>query len=215
MQITGPRHCVQHRIAVFLLALMTALPAIGWNNNTSPGTGFSDNTRAVDQTGGIDPRENDQLAPSAASPPVSEGKPAEADTRQEFSGNYDLVLGKTVFNHACLTCHGNSVRDAPRVGDMAAWQARLAQGLDVIIRHALNGHGRMPPRGGYITLTDHEVSSAVAYVYQMGTEILAKQGNIVTHAGCDPLSNLKQCTPEELKKLLIMQMLWLLSGPHQ
>jgi cytochrome c5 len=146
---------------------------------------------------------------------VAEGKPAEADTRQEFSGNYDLVLGKTVFNHACLTCHGNSVRDAPRVGDMAAWQARLAQGLDVLIRHALNGHGRMPPRGGYISLTDHEVSSAVAYVYQMGMEILAKQGNTVTHEGCDPLSNLKQCTPEELKKLLIMQMLWLLGGPHQ
>ena len=215
VQITGPRHCLQHRIAAFLLALMTVLPANGWSNNTSPATGYSGNTKAVDQTGGIDPRENDPLVPAAASPPGPEGKPTEAETRQAFSGHHDLVLGKAVFNHACLTCHGNSVRDAPRVGDMAAWQARLAQGLDVLIRHALDGHGRMPPRGGYITLTDHEVSSAVAYVYQMGTEILAKQGNPVTHEGCDLLSNLKQCTPEEVRKLLILQMLWLLSGPRQ
>jgi cytochrome c5 len=194
---------------------MTALPAIGWSNNTSPAAGYWGNTRTAAQTGGIDPRENDQPVPAAASPPRPEGRPAEEDTSQTFSGNYDLVLGKSVFNHTCLTCHGNSVRDAPRVGDMHAWQARLTQGLDVLIRHALDGHGRMPHKGGYTTLTDHEVSSAVAYVYEMSTEILAKQGNPVTHEGCDLLSNLKQCTPEELRKLLILQMLWLLSGPRQ
>jgi cytochrome c5 len=160
-------------------------------------------------------QKNVQPATATASPTGEKVSPAGMDTSQALSGKYDLALGKSIFNHACLTCHGNSVRDAPRVGDIHAWQPRLKQGLDVLIRHALDGHGRMPAKGGYTTLTDYEVSSAVAYVYQFGTEILANQENPAPHEGCDPVSNSEQCTPEELKRLLVLQMLWLLGGPHQ
>jgi len=162
-----------------------------------------------------DPRESERPVTPATLPPGEKVSPAEVDASLAMYDEYDLVLGKSVFNSVCLTCHGNSVHDAPRVGDMHVWQPRLAQGLDVLVEHALDGHGRMPAKGGYSTLTDHEVSSAVAYVYLMGTEILAKQDNPTPHEGCDPVSNLDQCTPEELKRLLVLQMLWLLGGPHQ
>jgi cytochrome c5 len=179
------------------------------------GRGSPDSMPVANQTGMAEPHENERPVAATSSPPGEETSPAGADASQASSDKYDLALGKSVFNHTCLTCHGNSVRDAPRVGDMHAWQPRLAQGLEVLIQHVLDGHGRMPAKGGYTTLTDHEVSSAVAYVYQVGTEILAKQEKPITHAGCDPVSNLDQCSPAELRKLLVLQMLWLLSRPHQ
>ena len=175
----------------------------------------ANSARIIDQERINDPRESERPVTPATLPPGEKVSPAEVDASLAMYDKYDLVLGKSVFNSVCLTCHGNSVRDAPRVGDMHVWQPRLAQGLDVLVEHALDGHGRMPAKGGYSTLTDHEVSSAVAYVYLMGTEILAKQDNPTPHEGCDPVSNLDQCTPEELKRLLVLQMLWLLGGPHQ
>lgn len=196
-----------------LFFLITLLPAVGRSNGGSPEQltpgGAPVSTQAGVTAGG-------EGHPDAAAPlPTTQNGSTGGNDGKALAEKYDLALGKSVFNHDCLTCHGNSVRDAPRVGDMHAWQPRLDQGLDVLIQHALQGHGRMPPKGGYTELTDHEVTSAVAYIYQIGKEILAQQDTPITHKGCDPVSNLDQCTPEELRRLLIMQMLWLLSGPHQ
>jgi cytochrome c5 len=211
---TGPGYFQQHRVARFALAFIVALPAVLWSSN-----GLTDEdlaNPAVDNQESItDPRENERTVTPATSLPGEGASPSEMDASQALSDKYDLALGKSVFNRICLTCHGNSVHDAPRVGDMHVWQPRLAQGLDVLIEHALDGHGRMPAKGGYSTLTDHEVNSAVAYVYVVGTEMLTKQDNPTPHEGCDPVSNLDQCSPEELKRLLVLQMLWLLGGPHQ
>lgn len=191
------------------------LPVVLWSSNGLTDQALAIPAPAVNQESITDPRENERAVTPTTSPPGEKASPAEMNDSQAVSDKYDLALGRSVFNHACLTCHGNSVRDAPRVGDMHAWQPRLTQGLDVLIGHALNGHGRMPAKGGYSTLTDQEVSAAVAYVYLMGMEILAKQDNPAAHDGCNPVSNLAQCSPEELKRMLILQMLWLLGGPHQ
>jgi cytochrome c5 len=212
---TGPRLCRQHGLTGIALVLIAALPVVVWSSDGSTGEDLADHSQVINQAGITSNQENERPVTAAASPSGEENSPVEADAGQTSSDKYDLALGKSVFNHTCLTCHGNSVRDAPRVGDMHVWQPRLAQGLDILIQHALDGHGRMPAKGGYSTLTDYEVSSAVAYVYQVGTEILAKQDNPVTHTGCDPVSNLDQCSPAELKRLLVLQMLWLLGGPHQ
>ena len=208
---TTPRHYRKHRIAGLILAVLASLPVVVWSN-----TALTAGDPAVDTRPDIaGNQENERPVDAETSPAADEHGPAAADAGQAVSVEYDLKLGKAVFNQTCLTCHGTSVRDAPRVGDMHTWQPRLAQGLDVLIRHALEGHGRMPAKGGYGTLTDDEVSAAVAYVYRSGTEILEKQENPYTQAACDPVANPDQCTPEELKRLLVLQMLWLLGGPRQ
>jgi cytochrome c len=54
------------------------------------------------------------------------------------------------------------------VGDVAAWTPRIAQGMDVLNDHAINGFtgeaGIMLPKGGRADLTDQEVMDAVAYM---------------------------------------------------
>jgi cytochrome c5 len=216
MSPAGLRHCRRHGIVGLALVLIAVQPVSSWGSNESTGKVLTNPPLVVDQTGNTDVHGNARSVTPAASPRGVKERLTETDADQASTEKYDLALGESVFNHTCLTCHGSSVRDAPRAGDMHVWQPRLAQGLDVLIQHAKEGHGRMPAKGGYTTLTDLEVSSAVAYVYHAGMNILTNQDNTITHEGCDLVFNQDQCSPEELKRLLILQMLWLLlGGGHQ
>ena len=71
----------------------------------------------------------------------------------------------TVYNLACVACHGMGIAGAPKVGDADAWAPRIAKGLDTLNGHAINGFngdaGYMPAKGGNMTLTDDEVIAAV------------------------------------------------------
>ncbi len=76
--------------------------------------------------------------------------------------------GKATFNKVCFACHAQGIAGAPKFGDVAAWESRVAQGHDTLVQHALGGYtgqaGMMPARGGNPTLTDAEVTAAVEYM---------------------------------------------------
>jgi cytochrome c5 len=73
--------------------------------------------------------------------------------------------GEQVVRTQCFKCHEAGVGGAPRIGDRAAWIPRLNQGIDGLVRSAINGHGGMPPRGGLANLTDPELRSAIVYMF--------------------------------------------------
>ena len=78
------------------------------------------------------------------------------------------LSGPQVYNSACLACHGAGIGGAPVPGDADAWAERIAQGIDVLKGHAINGYqgsaGYMPAKGGRVDLSDEEVASAVEYM---------------------------------------------------
>ena len=80
------------------------------------------------------------------------------------------LTGPQVYNSACIACHAAGLADAPIVGDVDAWAPRLAQGMDVLVRHANEGFngaaGIMPAKGGRMDLSDDEVADAVAYMVE-------------------------------------------------
>lgn len=53
-----------------------------------------------------------------------------------------------LYTGACLACHTTGVAGAPKIGDSAAWQPRLANGIDALAESAITGKGAMPPNGG-------------------------------------------------------------------
>ena len=75
--------------------------------------------------------------------------------------------GKTLYNSACIACHGAGIAGAPKLGDKANWAPRLAQGSAVLYEHAIKGFqgkaGFMPPKGGS-TAPDAEVKAAVDFM---------------------------------------------------
>lgn len=80
-----------------------------------------------------------------------------------------MMSGPQVYNTACLACHGAGIGGAPILGDAEQWAERIAQGADVLKKHALQGYSGsggsfMPPKGGRLDLSDAEVDGAVDYM---------------------------------------------------
>lgn len=77
------------------------------------------------------------------------------------------TVGKSVYGKTCALCHAAGVAGAPKPGDKADWGPRIAQGMDVLHKHAIEGFtgakGQMPARGG-ATLSDDDVKAAVAFM---------------------------------------------------
>lgn len=72
--------------------------------------------------------------------------------------------GQEVYQQSCAACHAAAVMGAPKTGDKAAWQPRIAQGVPTLYTHALSGIRAMPARGGNASLSDPEVKAAVDYL---------------------------------------------------
>ena len=77
--------------------------------------------------------------------------------------------GEQVVAAACGKCHQTGEGGAPKVGDRAAWTARVKQGFASVTQSALKGHGGMPARGGMAELSDVEIKRAVEYMFNSGT----------------------------------------------
>jgi len=80
----------------------------------------------------------------------------------------DLARGEQVYQTACNACHGTGIVGSPKFGDKQAWKSRVAQGMETLFSHALNGFqgktGVMPPKGGSVHLPDDDIKAAVAYM---------------------------------------------------
>ena len=69
---------------------------------------------------------------------------------------------------SCAACHTAGIAGAPTFGDSAQWTDRVAQGIDQLYDHAINGFqgsaGYMPAKGGNVSLSDDSVKAAVDYM---------------------------------------------------
>jgi cytochrome c5 len=79
-----------------------------------------------------------------------------------------LQNGQAVYTATCAACHGTGAAGAPKVGDASAWSARIAQGYDTLVQHAVQGIRAMPAKGGNPDLDDVEVARAVVYMANQG-----------------------------------------------
>ncbi len=79
--------------------------------------------------------------------------------------------GTELFEQTCSVCHGQGIAGAPKAGDKAAWQPRIAEGKATLYQHALQGFqgktGVMPPKGGRTDVPDDLVRQAVDHMVQM------------------------------------------------
>lgn len=82
----------------------------------------------------------------------------------EAGGARTLQSGEAVYQLACAACHAAGVAGAPKTGDAGQWSARLAQGYDTLVKHAVEGFKGMPAKGGNADLDPIEVARAVVYM---------------------------------------------------
>lgn len=74
--------------------------------------------------------------------------------------------GPTVYNTYCTACHATGAAGAPIKGDAGQWAPRIAQGMDVLSEHAINGFNAMPAKGSCMDCSDDEIISAINYLLE-------------------------------------------------
>ncbi|MFY3383354.1 c-type cytochrome [Paracidovorax sp. MALMAid1276] len=99
---------------------------------------------------------------AAASPaaPAAQTAPAAPAAPVAAAG----ANGEALYKQACQVCHAAGVAGAPKLGDKAAWSARLSAGLDALHASVIKGKGAMPPRGGAAQASDADLRAAVEYM---------------------------------------------------
>jgi len=93
--------------------------------------------------------------------PVAKVELAQAVAEGSASGGKS---GEEVYKAVCSMCHQAGMLNAPKVGDTQAWAARISQGYETLVQHALKGIRSMPAKGGNASLSDAEVAGAVLYM---------------------------------------------------
>ncbi len=112
-----------------------------------------------------------------ATPEVKEEAPTETTITQQAPAETSpppaaepVSAGEKIYKSACFACHATGVAGAPKFADAALWKDRIAQGKDTLVKHAINGFtgttGVMPPKGGFVQLSDEEITAAVEYMMQ-------------------------------------------------
>lgn len=102
---------------------------------------------------------------AAAQAAAAAAAQAAAASQVAYGGTLD---GQVIYNNLCTGCHTTGVANAPTL-DAAHWTSRIAQGVDVLHRHAIEGYtgpdgGVMPPKGGNPALTDEQVIATVDWM---------------------------------------------------
>jgi len=109
-------------------------------------------------------KNKEAAAPSSSAPQfqLNEAKP------QATAAASDPATGEKVYKSTCSICHKSGLSGAPRIGNKDDWEARLAQGKDLLYDRAIHGYrgskGSMPARGSNVRLSDDEVRAAVDYM---------------------------------------------------
>ena len=87
---------------------------------------------------------------------------ATASSDVASAGGFDL---EGTYNSTCGSCHAVGVAGAPKLGDVAAWEPRIAQGIEVLYDHGINGLGAaMPAKGMCFTCSDDDIKALVDYM---------------------------------------------------
>lgn len=69
-----------------------------------------------------------------------------------------------LYEQTCRACHGQPGTGAPLTGDRGAWAPRMAQGMDVLLGHTINGYRGMPPLGACADCGEDEFGALIKYM---------------------------------------------------
>jgi len=65
---------------------------------------------------------------------------------------------------SCGACHAYAVAGAPKTGDAAQWEPRLAKGMEALVSSVKNGLGVMPAGGMCTTCSDDDHKALITYM---------------------------------------------------
>jgi cytochrome c5 len=73
-----------------------------------------------------------------------------------------------VYQTFCIACHGTGANESPVMGNIEAWEPRIAKGIDVLYDNAITGfnNNAMPARGLCMDCSDDDMRATVDYLVE-------------------------------------------------
>ena len=139
--IGSSRSCADLGKAIFALLAMVCATSL---NAVPPGTADEIRTRLV--PAGQLCRAGDDCGVAVAAGPTA------------------VRSGEEVYNQFCFACHATGVGGAPKVGDTAEWEPRIAKGMDALWTTMQNGLNAMPAKGTCVNCSDDELRDSMNYL---------------------------------------------------
>lgn len=96
--------------------------------------------------------------------PIAQVRVAGANASQSGGDSASARAGDEVYNKFCAACHTSGVLGAPKINDAPDWEERLAQGMDTVLKHAVEGYNAMPPKGTCNDCSEEEIQAAIDYM---------------------------------------------------
>ncbi|MFO2466371.1 cytochrome c5 family protein [Pseudomonas sp. 15FMM2] len=75
----------------------------------------------------------------------------------------DVDLAR-IYDTSCKLCHANPTAGAPLTGDVSAWSPRIAQGMDTLLDHTINGYNGMPPMGQCMQCSEEQFMALISFM---------------------------------------------------
>lgn len=70
------------------------------------------------------------------------------------------------YERSCLVCHTSIDARAPLTGSVAQWKPRLDKGMDLLVKHAMEGFNAMPPKGLCADCSEADMRALIVFMSQ-------------------------------------------------
>lgn len=91
---------------------------------------------------------------------VEGGMPVVAAGPVQLAAN----AGEERYKSSCAVCHATGVAGAPKYRNAADWKPRMTDGVDGLLKVAIQGKNAMPPKGTCMQCSDEELRMAIEYM---------------------------------------------------
>ena len=153
----------QLRVVVIALAFANLLALAVWKGWLGGGSYPGEPERLSNQ---LNPERMRLVAEAPLAVPTPAPAPVAAAPAPAAPVN---AAGEGVYKKVCALCHSSGVAGAPKPGDKADWEPRIAQGDETLYKHAIEGYtgpggGVMPPKGGNAGLSEEQIHATVDWM---------------------------------------------------
>ena len=98
--------------------------------------------------------------------PAPKSKPPAIQAAEQAAAIANISTGQKIYVRSCAFCHTTGTSNAPKLGDKDVWSKLMHEGPDHMVKNAIFGIGKMPPKGGDHSLSDAQVKLAVEYIIE-------------------------------------------------
>jgi len=106
------------------------------------------------------------LANLAACKEEAPQPPSASDIQRAESLRPESAELRARYERSCLACHTSIDAKAPLTGDIAQWKPRLDKGMDVLVKHAMEGFNAMPPKGLCADCSEADMRALIVFMSQ-------------------------------------------------